>query len=230
MFCKTSNAEILTISTGEFFGSSLAYTQLIEFTRRTLIEAGFTPKFTSLPVERATIENVNGLIDAQMARVRSVFEENPSLKGTSFPIAHTRIRFIYTRQQNNLNENNLNKYTGAISLNSKGLSSQKLKLVNVRNIEQAKLMFSKSRIDYLILPEEIALDLVQNDGFFKNYRVSDRTLLQISLYFILNNKKAHLMPRIEKAFTESLKKTHPDLTLIQSMLNRNQIEHKKTTR
>lgn len=219
-------AQIISVSIGEFFNKSTAYSQLKEFTRRSLKKGGIDAEFISMPLERATVDNVNGTLDAQMARVKAVLEKNPSLKGTSFPFAFTNIRFIYSKNRKNpVEEAKLNNYTGAISLNSKGLLgsklSKELKLVTVRDIEQAGILFKKGRIDYLILPEEIALDLVNSHPFFKSeYRVSAKTLLQIDLYFVVSAKKAHLMPIIEKAFRESLREPHADLPLIQTMLNR----------
>ena len=221
---SAAHAEKLAVAQEEIYTNSPAYLQLKDFMRATLAKAGLEAEYVALPLTRANVMNVSGEVDAQLIRAPSVLKDFPQLRGTSFPIFFTNVRFIYLKNNKSFDENSLQKYNGVGPLNNAGLTEaikdQQLKLVEVRNLSQAVGMLRSQRVDYILLPEEILKGLYEKfPGLEAEAKLSKRIFLRYPLHFIVNEKKAYLLPKIEKAFREEVKKSLEHYPLIKESLN-----------
>lgn len=210
----------LIISQDEGYAAMASYSEIKAFVSDALKSAGIDMKVVTLPLERANTANSKGEVDGQLARVAAVTEKHPQLNRTSFPLAYINVRIAYLKSNKSFNENSLEKHLGAGLLNNYGISTGALHYTQVSNPIQAMSMLQSKRIDYVLLPETVIQDyLTENPELKKSVIASKRIFVTFPLYFILNKNKAHLLPTIEKALREALKKNRSKYALINESLN-----------
>ncbi|WP_413290883.1 hypothetical protein [Bdellovibrio sp. HCB337] len=199
-----SRAETIVVSVQEDLEKTPPIVELKNYFADALAKEDIHVNFMPLSLERGNFLANKGEIDGELIRTDYVLKNSPNLMITSFPMIYTNFRVVRRKQIKNFKEKNLDTYVGVVFFNSPAVRAtierKKIKVENVATLDQVFLLLASERADYTILPDTIIAAARDRQPLaFQNLVVSKNSFDRSELYFCLNKKNAHLMPKIEKA-------------------------------
>jgi hypothetical protein len=204
--------------------SAVSVMELIELMISALKDVGIDVTTQIIPPIRSLEMTGKGEIDFTLNDDLVGEVDRKNLLSTSFPYLYARARVFSRKNDSTFKIEQLEKYKGAVTLNSSGIIHKakelKLQYTETKSVEQNLQLLHAKRVDYVIAMESLGINAAKKVGLTDEITMHKKMFALIPMYFTMNKKYEAKLPEIEKALRHRIHKDANKYPAIKEALNK----------